>query len=75
MRGHSSPGAEHLDRDGTGAYVDPTQLTEADDRALTAWFADPEQPKALHDAKGPILALAARGGPVAGISCYTALAA
>ena len=61
--------------DGTGAYVDPTQLTEADDRALAAWFADPDQPKALHDAKGPILALAARGWPLAGLSSDTALAA
>ncbi len=61
--------------DGTGAYVDPTQLTEADDRALAAWFADPHQPKAVHDAKGPILALAARGWPLAGLSSDTALAA
>ncbi|HEY5050071.1 MAG TPA: 5'-3' exonuclease H3TH domain-containing protein, partial [Acidothermaceae bacterium] len=61
--------------DGTGAYLDPTQLTEADDRALAAWFADPGQPKALHDAKGPILALAARGWPLAGLSSDTALAA
>ncbi|HEY5455499.1 MAG TPA: DNA polymerase I [Acidothermaceae bacterium] len=61
--------------DGTGAYVDPTQLTEADDRALAAWFADPDQPKALHDAKGPILALAAHGWPLAGLSSDTALAA
>ena len=61
--------------DGTGAYVDPTQLTEADDRALAAWFADSEQPKALHDAKGPILALAAHGWPLAGLSSDTALAA
>ena len=61
--------------DGTGAYVDPTQLTEADDRALAAWFADPDQPKALHDAKGPILALAAQGWPLAGLSSDTALAA
>jgi DNA polymerase-1 len=61
--------------DGTGAYVDPTQLTEDDDRALAAWFADPDQPKALHDAKGPILALAAQGWPLAGLSSDTALAA
>ena len=61
--------------DGTGAYLDPTQLTEADDRALAAWFADPGQPKALHDAKGPILALAARGWPLAGLNSDTALAA
>ena len=61
--------------DGTGAYVDPTQLTEADDRALAAWLGDPDQPKALHDAKGPTLALAAQGWPLAGLSSDTALAA
>ena len=61
--------------DGTGAYLDPTELTEADDRALATWFADPDQPKALHDAKGPILALAAHGWPLAGLSSDTALAA
>ena len=29
--------------------------------ALAAWLADPERPKAMHDAKGPELALRARG--------------
>jgi DNA polymerase-1 len=61
--------------DGAGAYLDPTQLTAADDQALAAWLADPDRPKALHDAKGPTLALAAHGWPVAGLSSDTALAA
>jgi DNA polymerase-1 len=61
--------------DASGAYLDPTQLTEADDVSLARWLADPAQPKALHDAKGPILALAARGWPLAGLSSDTALAA
>jgi DNA polymerase I len=61
--------------DGAGAYLDPTQLTEADEQAIAAWLADPEQPKALHDAKGPILALAAQGWPLVGLSSDTALAA
>src|SRR5450432_2018040 len=61
--------------DGTGAYLDPTQLTEADDKSLADWFADAAQPKAVHDAKGPILALAAHGWPLAGLSSDTALAA
>ncbi len=61
--------------DGAGAYLDPTQLTAADDQALAAWLADPERPKALHDAKGPMLALASHGWPLAGLSSDTALAA
>jgi DNA polymerase I len=61
--------------DGAGAYLDPTQLTEADEQALAAWLADPDQPKALHDAKGPILALAAHGWRLDGLSSDTALAA
>jgi DNA polymerase I len=61
--------------DGHGAYLDPTQLTEADDRALAAWLADPGHPKVMHDAKGPMHALAARGLPLAGLVCDTALAA
>ena len=61
--------------DGAGAYVDPTQLTQSDEQALAAWLADPGAPKALHDAKGPLLALAAHGWPLAGLSSDTALAA
>jgi DNA polymerase-1 len=61
--------------DGSGAYLDPTQLTEADERALASWLTDPDQPKAVHDAKGPILALAAHGWELAGLSSDTALAA
>jgi len=61
--------------DGAGAYLDPTQLTESDEQALAAWFGDADHPKALHDAKGPMLALAAQGWPLAGLSSDTALAA
>jgi DNA polymerase I len=61
--------------DGHGAYLDPVELTAADERALAAWLADPAHPKVLHDAKGPMHALAARGLPLAGLSCDTALAA
>jgi DNA polymerase-1 len=61
--------------DGGNAYLDPTALTEDDDRALAAWLADPEMPKALHDAKGPIHALAARGLEFRGLTSDTALAA
>ena len=61
--------------DGHGAHLDPAQLTEADERALAAWLADPGHPKVLHDAKGPMHALVARGLPLAGLACDTALAA
>jgi DNA polymerase I len=60
---------------GDAAFIDPTQLTEADDKALGAWLADPDRPKALHDAKGPMHALAARGLELRGLTSDTALAA
>ena len=61
--------------DGHGAHLDPAGLTQADDQALAAWLADAGHPKILHDAKGPMHALTARGLPLAGLSCDTALAA
>ena len=61
--------------DDAGAFVDPATLTEEDERALAGWLADPAQPKALHDAKGPLHALAARGFRLAGLTSDTALAA
>jgi DNA polymerase-1 len=61
--------------DGHGAHIDPVELTEADERALAGWLADPAHPKVLHDAKGPMHAFAARGLPLAGLACDTALAA
>ena len=60
---------------GGAAFIDPTRLTEADDKALGAWLADPDRPKALHDAKGPMHALAARGLELRGLTSDTALAA
>ena len=41
--------------------MDLGQLTADDERALAAWLADPSVPKAAHDVKGPLLALARRG--------------
>jgi DNA polymerase-1 len=61
--------------DGHGAHIDPVALTEADDRSLAAWLADPTHPKVLHDAKGPMHAFEARGLPLAGLVCDTAVAA
>ena len=61
--------------DGAGAYVDPTQLTPDDERALGDWLAAQQHPKALHDAKGPMHALASHGLVLDGLTSDTALAA
>ncbi|TYL45852.1 DNA polymerase I [Nocardioides sp. BGMRC 2183] len=61
--------------DDRAAYVSTDGLTPEDDAALAAWLADPDRPKALHDAKGPALALAAHGWQLRGLACDTALAA
>jgi DNA polymerase I len=61
--------------DGAGAFIDPVALTEEDEQALAAWLADPARAKALHDAKGPMHALAAHGLRLAGLTTDTALAA
>ncbi|WP_067177045.1 DNA polymerase I [Microtetraspora niveoalba] len=57
------------------AYIDPTQLTPEDEAALGAWLADEARPKAVHDAKGPLLALWELGMDLRGLTCDTALAA
>ena len=60
---------------GAAAFID---LVTADEQALQAvadWLIDPARPKVLHDAKGPLTALADRGLPVAGLLGDTALAA
>lgn len=61
--------------DSSAAWFDAAQVSPADDAALVAWFADESRPKVLHDAKGPILALAARGWELRGLTSDTALAA
>ena len=60
---------------GVAAWVDATEIGPDDEVALAAWLADPDRKKALHDAKGPMLALAARGWPMWGLSADTALSA
>jgi DNA polymerase-1 len=57
------------------AFIDPVALTPADEQALAGWLADESAPKALHDAKGPMHALAARGLRLRGLTSDTALAA
>ncbi|WP_293002166.1 DNA polymerase I [Mycobacterium sp.] len=61
--------------DGDGGFVDTTTLTPEDDSALGDWLANPEQPKALHEAKLAIHDLAGRGWTLNGVSSDTALAA
>jgi DNA polymerase-1 len=61
--------------DGAAGYI---RLAEAAPEALEAlrvWLADDGRGKVLHDAKGPLTALADRGLPVAGVISDTALAA
>ncbi len=61
--------------DGAALWVNPAELAGDDDGALARWLADPAQPKAVHDAKGPWLAMRARGWDPAGLTTDTALAA
>ena len=70
----ASPAAEG-EAAADAAFVDLTALDEDDERALAAWLADPSAAKAMHDAKGPLLALRARGWTLAGLTSDTALAA
>ena len=57
------------------AYVTTDKLDVADEEALADWLKDASRPKVLHDAKGPMLAFAARGMPLAGLERDTALSA
>ncbi len=61
--------------DEEGAWFDPAHLLPEEEQAFAAWLADPAEPKALHDAKGPSLAFAARGWELAGVTSDTALGA
>ncbi|MGI8646101.1 MAG: DNA polymerase I [Nocardioides sp.] len=61
--------------DGTAAWVDAVEATPADDEALATWLDGASAPKVMHDAKGPMLALAGRGWSLKGLVSDTALAA
>ncbi|HEY0699394.1 MAG TPA: DNA polymerase I, partial [Micromonospora sp.] len=61
--------------DGPAAWFDPTQLDAADEAAVAGWLADPDRPKVLHDSKAVLLALAARGWQLAGLTRDTEVAA
>ncbi|MFB9800190.1 DNA polymerase I [Streptomonospora salina] len=60
---------------GPALWADPAELGAEDASALAAWLADPELPKALHEAKGPLLALWAHGFELGGLTSDPALAA
>jgi DNA polymerase-1 len=60
---------------GPAAYLDVTALDEPGDQAVAQWLGDAQRPKVLHDAKGPLQALAARGWQLRGVATDTALAA
>ncbi len=61
--------------DESAAWLDVEQITPEDDSVLAEWLADPTCKKVLHDAKGPMLAMAARGWTLAGLERDTALSA
>ena len=61
--------------DGAAAWLDVTALSPDDDAALAAWLADESAAKAMHDAKGPLLAIWSRGWQLGGLASDTQLAA
>jgi DNA polymerase-1 len=61
--------------DGSVAWWAISTLSPSDDKAFGGWLADGARPKTMHDAKGPELALRARGLALRGLMCDTALAA
>ncbi|MGY1603773.1 DNA polymerase I [Geodermatophilus sp. SYSU D00815] len=62
--------------DDSATFVDlGPSLDAADEQALAAWLADPARPKVVHEVKGPLLAIWARGWDLAGVVSDTALAA
>ncbi len=62
--------------DDHATFVDAgPELDTADEQALAGWLADPATPKVVHDVKGPLLAIWARGWDLAGVVSDTGLAA
>ncbi|HEY6796683.1 MAG TPA: DNA polymerase I [Kineosporiaceae bacterium] len=61
--------------DGAAAFVDLVDVDAAALAVLADWLAADDRSKVLHDVKGPLLALGARGLPLRGVALDTALAA
>ncbi|MEV6967291.1 DNA polymerase I [Hamadaea sp. NPDC051192] len=64
-----------LATDESAAWFDPSEVDQVDDESFARWLGDPDQPKVLHDEKPALLAFAARGWALAGVTRDTALAA
>jgi DNA polymerase-1 len=60
---------------GAGGWFDPAALDPADEAAVAGWLADEARPKVLHDSKPALLAFAAHGWRLRGVTRDTALAA
>ena len=71
----SSTSLALADAEGGAAWIDAAEISADDEAVLAGWIADPDRRKVLHDAKGPMLALAARGWPLRGLAADTALSA
>ena len=61
--------------DHAAAWIDVERISAEDEQVLADWLADARYRKVLHDSKGPILALAARGWQLVGLERDTALSA
>lgn len=61
--------------EGQAAWVDVAELTPDDESAMATWLEDPDVPKAMHGAKGPLLAMWSRDLDLAGLVSDTQLAA
>ncbi len=61
--------------EGAAAWFDPALLDAADTVAFDGWLADADRPKIMHAAKGPMLAFAARGALLRGLSADIELSA
>jgi DNA polymerase-1 len=61
--------------DAVAAWIDLAEIAPDDESALADWLSDGARRKAMHDAKGPLLALEARGLALRGLAADTALSA
>ncbi len=74
-RGTGSLDAVAIAHDDEAVWIDCTTLTAEAENALGAWLADGDIAKAVHDAKGPLLAMTAHGWRMGGLQADTAIAA
>ncbi|GAC1523985.1 MAG: DNA polymerase I [Marmoricola sp.] len=81
LRGAWGAGTGHVDgfalaHPAVGAtYLDVGDLPPTDEQAWASWLADAGRPKVIHDANGPLLAMAAQGWTVSGLVTDTAMMA